>query len=74
MTVREAADDQRISQMTVLRLIRSGRLVGAYRVGRQWRIPESSWLAFLAAAQVAPDGGETVAAQLVQDRAERGEP
>lgn len=60
LTVREAAAGQRISPMTVLRLIRSGQVRGAYRVGRQWRIPEGAWLEFLTATEAS--GGDEAAA------------
>ena len=40
VTVREAANYLRISARTVYRLIESGQ-IGAVRIGKQWRIPES---------------------------------
>lgn len=46
LTIAEVAEMLRVSRMTVWRWIRSGRLQ-AYRVGKQYRIPEEAVLAIL---------------------------
>lgn len=40
-TVKEVAQKLRVSHATVLRLIEDGEIKGVYRVGNQYRIPES---------------------------------
>ena len=42
LTVKEVAQRLRVSQATVLRLIDDGELTGVFRVGNQWRIPQSA--------------------------------
>lgn len=42
LKVKEVAKRLRISQATVLRLIETGEIRGAWRIGNQWRIPQSS--------------------------------
>lgn len=42
LTVKEVAKRLRISQATVLRLIEDKELRNVWRVGNQWRVPESS--------------------------------
>jgi excisionase family DNA binding protein len=41
-TVKEVAKRLRVSISTVIRLIEEGQIKGVYRVGNQYRIPESS--------------------------------
>lgn len=43
LTVREAADYLRVSEMTILRLANQGVIPGA-KIGRQWRFPRESVL------------------------------
>jgi len=43
LTVREAADYLRVSEMTILRLANQGYIQGA-KIGRQWRFPRESVL------------------------------
>jgi excisionase family DNA binding protein len=46
LTVHDVATEYKTHPSTVLRIIEHGD-VEAYRVGRQWRIAASSWLAYL---------------------------
>jgi excisionase family DNA binding protein len=45
MTVREVAAELRVSNMTVHREIKAGRL-GAIRIGKQFRIPDAELAAY----------------------------
>jgi excisionase family DNA binding protein len=45
LTVAEVADALRVSKMTIYRLVHDGRLP-AIRVGRSFRVPESSLRAY----------------------------
>lgn len=47
-TPEEIADDLRIDVATVRRWLRDGSLVGL-KLGRQWRIPDTDYKAFLKA-------------------------
>ncbi|MFD1940546.1 helix-turn-helix domain-containing protein [Nonomuraea mangrovi] len=47
LKVAEIATRLRVSKMTVYRLIHDGELVGAYRVGRQMRVPAAAVEAYL---------------------------
>lgn len=47
VTTSEAAGELRVSQQTVIRRIAEGAFPGAYRDGRQHRIPRSAWIAYL---------------------------
>lgn len=47
VTVDEMARELRLSRVTVLRRIGAGAFPGAYRDGRQHRIPQSARLAYL---------------------------
>ncbi len=47
VTVDEMARELRLSRVTVLRRIDAGAFPGAYRDGRQHRIPQSARLAYL---------------------------
>lgn len=47
VTTGEVAKELRVSAATVIRRIEEGDFPGAYRVGRPWRIPRSSWIAYL---------------------------
>jgi len=55
-TVTEVADDLRVSNMTVYRLIKSGQLP-AVRVGKNYRIRQSDLAAYLDARSVNVEGG-----------------
>ena len=61
LTVREVADDVRVSTMTVYRLIKSGALP-AIRVGKHFRIREVDLSRYLEAQTTVPGGGEWPAA------------
>jgi excisionase family DNA binding protein len=61
LTVREVADDVRVSTMTVYRLIKSGALP-AIRVGKHFRIREVDLTAYLDAQTTVPGGGQWPAA------------
>jgi len=37
LTLKEAADYLRVNRVTMFRLLRAGRLEGAFKVGRMWR-------------------------------------
>ncbi|MDP8978784.1 MAG: helix-turn-helix domain-containing protein [Actinomycetota bacterium] len=54
-TVGEVAEHMRVSDMTVYRLIRSGRLP-ALKVGRAYRVTGSDLAAYLAASRTPRDG------------------
>lgn len=47
LTVGEMAKELRLSKATVIRRIESGAFPGAYKDGRQWRIPRCAWTAYL---------------------------
>jgi len=55
LTVGEVAETMRISNMTVYRLIRSGQL-GAIRVGKNYRIRESTVNRYLVECSVKVEG------------------
>ena len=61
LTVREVADDVRVSTMTVYRLIKSGALP-AIRVGKHFRIREVDLSRYLDAQTTVPGGGQWPAA------------
>ena len=61
LTVREVADDVRVSTMTVYRLIKSGALP-AIRVGKHFRIREVDLSRYLDAQMTVPGGGQWPAA------------
>lgn len=46
LTIAEVAEMLKVSRLTVWRWVRTGRLQ-AYRIGRQYRIPEEAVLALL---------------------------
>src|SRR5579859_4580189 len=48
LTVEEAAARLKVERRTVVRLCAAGRLRGARKVGRCWRVPESAILALFA--------------------------
>ena len=56
LTVREVADDVRVSTMTVYRLIKTGALP-AIRVGKHFRIREADLSRYLDAQTTVPGGG-----------------
>ena len=43
LTVDEAAEYLRIHRLSIYRLLKSGALPGALKVGRVWRIPQSAF-------------------------------
>lgn len=53
LTVQEVAERLRVSELTVIRLIESGEIV-AHRVGKQLRIAEEDFAAYLARTVVPP--------------------
>jgi excisionase family DNA binding protein len=57
LTVTEVAALGSFSEEHVRRLIRAG-VLHAYQHGRRWRIPRSSWRAYLAANTAAPTTGD----------------
>jgi excisionase family DNA binding protein len=61
LTVREVADDVRVSTMTVYRLIKSGALP-AIRVGKHFRIREADLSRYLETQTTVPGGGQWPAA------------
>lgn len=56
LKVREVATALRLSNMTIYRLVRDGKLP-AIRVGRSYRIPEAAAREYLAAAGAQPQSG-----------------
>jgi excisionase family DNA binding protein len=61
LTVREVADEIRVSTMTVYRLIKSGDMP-AIRVGKHFRIRESDLSRYLTVHTTVPGGGQWPAA------------
>jgi excisionase family DNA binding protein len=56
LTVAEVADMMRVSNMTVYRMVESGKLP-AVRFGRSYRIPESALAAAIELPHSQPDQG-----------------
>lgn len=52
LTVREIATKLRVCPMTVYRLVESGQIQGALRVGKSIRVPYSAYQAYLASCEV----------------------
>ncbi|NLF03504.1 MAG: helix-turn-helix domain-containing protein [Actinomycetales bacterium] len=59
LTVPEVAEQMRVSNMTVYRLLHSGELP-AIRVGRSFRVPAEALEAYLSTYVVEQAGGEQV--------------
>ena len=59
LTVPEVAEQMRVSNMTVYRLLHSGELP-AIRVGRSFRVPVEALEAYLSTYVVERSGGEQV--------------
>ena len=64
LTIPDVCDLLKLGKRTVYDLCRRGELVGAAKVGNQWRVEKSKLVAWLDAAGAAqiraavPDGGE----------------
>ena len=61
VTTGEVAQELRVSPATVIRFIKDGDFPGAYQVGRPWRIPRSSWIAYLRRTGALPSDDESAA-------------
>lgn len=59
LTVAEVAEQMRVSNMTVYRILHSGELP-AIRVGRSFRVPAEALEAYLRTNAVGHEGGEQV--------------
>jgi excisionase family DNA binding protein len=51
LTKKELAERLRLHRNAVARLLADGRFPGAFRIGRQWRIPASDLRVFIAGQQ-----------------------
>jgi excisionase family DNA binding protein len=56
LTPKETADRLRVTTRTVRNLIDRGEIVGAVKVGRQWRIPAASVAAVLVVPEITQTG------------------
>ena len=59
LTVAEVAEQMRVSNMTVYRILHSGELP-AIRVGRSFRVPAEALESYLSTYVVGREGGEQV--------------
>lgn len=51
LTIAEVAERLRVHRVTVSRYLNSGQFSGAYRVGRDWRIPQRVLIEFIRARE-----------------------